>query len=188
MRRAVFLDRDGVINEKAPEGDYVTSWEEMRILPGVSRAIMLFNEAGFCVIVVSNQRCVAKGLITVSDLAALHRRLCQVLSNAGATVDAIYFCPHEVVPACSCRKPRPGMLFEAAYRHNIDLTASWIIGDSDIDIEAGKRAGCMTARLGLGKNVATTQSDIVAQSLLEAADIILGRDFTADRPTALSGP
>src|SRR5258707_12947583 len=129
MNRAAFLDRDGVINGKAREGEYVTRWEEMQILPGVPEAIARLNRSGFLVIVVSNQRCVAKGLITISDLEILHEAMSSELAGAGATVDAVYYCPHEKEPPCRCRKPAPGMLIDAARAHDIDLKASWMIGD-----------------------------------------------------------
>jgi len=173
MIRAAFLDRDGVINQKPPEGEYITRWEEMQILPGVSEAIALLNHAGFLVIVVTNQRCVAKGLITTALLEILHGRLCEALAAAGASIDAIYYCPHEMKPPCRCRKPQPGMLLEAARAHDIDLAASWMIGDSDIDIEAGRSAGCKTARLLDSDERANGNSDVTAPSLREAIDQIL---------------
>ena len=110
MNRAAFLDRDGVINRKPPEGDYVTRWEEIQILPGVPEAIALLTQAGFCVLAISNQRCVAKGLITVSELESIHKRLCDQLAAAGAFLTKIYYCPHDYQPPCSCRKPAPGLL------------------------------------------------------------------------------
>jgi D-glycero-D-manno-heptose 1,7-bisphosphate phosphatase len=177
MIRAAFLDRDGVINRKPPEGEYITRGEEMQILPGVSEAIVRLNEAGFRVIVVTNQRCVAKGLITTAELEVLHQQLREAL--AGATIDAIYYCPHEMQPPCLCRKPQPGMLLDAARAHNIDLAASWMIGDSDIDIEAGRRAGCKTARLVDSDERANGNSDVAAPSLREAIDQIL-RESSCD--------
>src|SRR5205823_14054634 len=99
MNKAAFLDRDGVINRKAPEGEYITSWEDMEILPGVAEAISLLHRSGFRTIVVSNQRCVAKGLITIDELEALHHRMCDVLAQAGAKIDGVYYCPHEHEPA-----------------------------------------------------------------------------------------
>src|SRR5580698_10604801 len=144
MSRATFLDRDGVINVKAPEGRYVTRWEDVRFLSGVATAIRLLNKAGFRVIVVSNQRCVAKGLVTSAEVEALHRRICRELAELGAGIDAVYFCPHEAEGACDCRKPAPGMLLQAAKEHQIDLSASWMIGDTDADVAAGKNAGCKT--------------------------------------------
>lgn len=175
MKRAVFLDRDGVINRKAPEGEYVTRWEEMEILPGVPKAVSLLNEAGYSVIVVTNQRCVAKGLVTEAEINALHRRMCRELSTAGATIDAAYYCPHQNTPPCSCRKPAPGMLLSAARDHQIDLTESWMVGDSDIDIAAGKNAGCKTARL-FTNGETIRNADIASNSLLNLIQKILQSD------------
>ena len=98
-------------------------------------------------VVVSNQRCVAKGLITTDELDSLHSRMRSEFEAAGARLDAIYYCPHEYEPPCACRKPQPGMLLEAAREHEIDLTRSWMIGDSEHDVEAGRAAGCRTIRL-----------------------------------------
>jgi D-glycero-D-manno-heptose 1,7-bisphosphate phosphatase len=176
MNKAAFLDRDGVINRKAPIGQYVTSWEEMQMLPDVAQAISLFNRAGYLVIVVTNQRSVAKRLITVSELEGIHQRMCDELARAGATVHGVYYCPHELEPACSCRKPQPGMLLRAAEAHNIDLSASWMIGDSDRDVEAGKSAGCQTIRLVESAEADNGKADAVASSLLEATLTILQRD------------
>ncbi len=185
MNKAAFLDRDGVINLKAPEGQYVTRWEEVRILPGVATAIAMLNKAGFRVIVVSNQRCVAKGLVTSTQVEALHRRICRELAGLGAVIDAVYFCPHEAghgsghgsghetTPACACRKPAPGMLLQAAKDHQIDLSASWMIGDSEADVAAGKNAGCKTVLIGRRTNSSAGAPDLIAPSLLDATRKIL---------------
>jgi len=173
MKRAAFLDRDGVINRKPKEGQYVTRWEEMQFLPGVAEGIALLIGAGFCVIVASNQRCVAKGLLTVRELDLIHQRMCQELAAAGAVITEVYYCPHDTQPPCSCRKPAPGMLLAAARAHEIDLTASWMIGDSDIDVEAGKNAGCRTARILKSDQIASGSADVLAQSLLLAVHQIL---------------
>ena len=170
------MDRDGVINRKAPEGQYVTRWEDFHVLPGVIEGIAQLNRAGFSVIVVTNQRCVAKGLLTEAELEKLHQRMSDHLAQVGATIDAIYYCPHELEPPCRCRKPAPGMLLDAARVHGLDLTASWMIGDSDVDIQAGKSAGCRTALLSMKNqtdtepeqcNISTGDPDIVGHSLLE---------------------
>ena len=169
MRRAVFLDRDGVINVRAPEGQYVTSWEEFHFLPQVAAAIALLNEAHFTAIVVSNQRCVAKGLIAQEDLEVMHQRMVHHLSGAKARIEAVYYCPHDNEPRCTCRKPAPGMLIWAAKEHSLDLSESWMVGDSDIDIAAGKSAGCRTVRIvspGLPPKVA---AELTAVSLYDAA-------------------
>jgi D-glycero-D-manno-heptose 1,7-bisphosphate phosphatase len=173
MSRAAFLDRDGVINRKAPEGEYVTCWEELQILPGVARAIALLNQAGFRVIVVSNQRGIAKGLMTTADLEAIHQRMRGALAVEGATIDAIYYCPHDLQPVCGCRKPAPGMLLAAARNYQLDLPASWMIGDSDTDVAAGRNAGCKTARLLASTNTSDGEADVVATSLLDAVRQLL---------------
>jgi D-glycero-D-manno-heptose 1,7-bisphosphate phosphatase len=176
MSRAAFLDRDGVINRKPMEGEYVTCWEEMHLLPGVSNAIGLLNQAGFRVIVVTNQRCVAKGLVSTAVLEAMHQRMCEELADKGANIEEIYYCPHEFNPGCSCRKPAPGMLLSAARKHDIDLATSWMIGDSEIDVEAGRNAGCKTARVlthDENDENAAPNSDVVAFSLLDAVDKLL---------------
>jgi D-glycero-D-manno-heptose 1,7-bisphosphate phosphatase len=173
MIRAAFLDRDGVINRKAPEGEYVTRWDAMRFLPGVASAIGTLNRAGFRVIVVSNQRCVTKGLITRAELDLLHQRMCRALASDGAIIDAVYYCPHDAEPPCGCRKPAPGMLLEAARRHRLDLPNSWMIGDSDADVQAGRNAGCRTARISHGRESQCCGADIVASSLIDASNRIL---------------
>lgn len=189
MNKAVFLDRDGVINRKAREGAYVTRWEEIEILPGVAAAIARLNEAGLRVIVVTNQRCIAKGLVTAPEVEGIHQKMCRELSAEDAMIDAVYYCPHEIQPLCSCRKPAPGMLFTAAREHEIDLAKSWMIGDSDIDITAGKNAGCKTARLISGSEFPSVTADIVTNSLLDAVHKILQAEdlpqYTATRTSAL---
>ncbi len=184
----MFLDRDGVINRKGPEGRYVTRWEDFHVLPGVVEGITLLNRAGFYVIVVTNQRCIAKGLMTVADLEKMHQRMSALLARAGATIDSIYYCSHEVEQFCNCRKPAPGMLLEAARSRGVDLQASWMIGDSDIDVEAGKNAGCKTVRLlATRENVAESgrrgtkrnYADIIAPSLLDAVGQILHSEGAA---------
>lgn len=173
MNKAVFLDRDGVINRRAPQGEYITRWEEMSFLPGAADAISLLNRAGFRVIVVTNQRCVAKGLITSQALEAMHQRMCDALEQAGARIDGVYYCPHEKQAGCGCRKPAPGMLLRAKAEYGIDLPPSWMIGDSEMDVEAGKSAGCKTARLLLDNRMADSRADLVATFLLEATHKIL---------------
>jgi histidinol-phosphate phosphatase family protein len=182
------MDRDGVINQKAPEGQYITRWEDFHFLPGVTEGIALLNRAGFSVFVVTNQRCIAKGLMTVADLQKMHERMTDYLTRAGAAIDGIYYCTHELAQSCNCRKPAPGMLLDAARSHGIEMPTSWMIGDSDIDIEAGKNAGCKTARLAAITDTANeagsskgkrNRADIVAPSLLDAVRQILHHDGVA---------
>ncbi len=141
--RTVFLDRDGVINEKPPEGEYVRSWNDFHVLKGVPEAIARLNRAGKRVIVVSNQRGVALGLYSGEDVRAIHASLQELLMSHQAHVDGFYFCPHDK-GQCNCRKPQPG-LFEQAVADFPDIThkTSAMIGDSFSDIEFGHRLGMM---------------------------------------------
>lgn len=173
MKRGAFLDRDGVINRKADGDSYITRWEDFHFLPEVADGIKLLNRAGWSVIVISNQRCVAKGLLSIEVLEAIHRRMSQELGAAGAKVDGIYYCPHEKDAACNCRKPEPGMLLAAAKEHQIDLRSSWMIGDSETDVEAGRRAGCRTVQLVANPESAEGKADLYASSLVEASRRIL---------------
>ena len=175
MTKAVFLDRDGVINQKPEEGEYITSWEDFKILPGVAEGIALLNRAGYMVVVVTNQRCVAKGLLSVADLEKMDEQMSQALSRASAKLDGIYYCPHDYEPSCSCRKPAPGMLLDAARVHGVDLRSSWMIGDSEIDMQAGKRAGCKTARLSTERekhNTAGDTPDILSRVEIKASSLL----------------
>jgi len=173
MSKAVFLDRDGVVNRKAPKGLYITRWEDMEFLPGVVEAIALLKQAGFRVIVVTNQRCVAKGLLTVAQLEHMHQKMCALFAARGAILDGVYYCPHEISPACECRKPAPGMLLQAARDQRVELADSWMIGDSEIDMLAGRRAGCRTAYLGPEADATASGADLCASSLLDATHRIL---------------
>jgi D-glycero-D-manno-heptose 1,7-bisphosphate phosphatase len=137
----VFLDRDGVLNRKAAEGSYITSLEQLELLPGVEEAIAQLNRSGRKVIVVTNQRGIALGLYSEADLHALHDRLRTHLAAHGAHLDGIYYCPHDH-GQCDCRKPQPG-LFEQAFHDFPDASASnsVMVGDSLSDIEAASRLG-----------------------------------------------
>ena len=136
-RVALFLDRDGVINRKAPEGDYVRSWADFEFLPGVVEALVELRRAGAELIVVTNQRGVARRMVGSDDLQELHRRMSARLAIAGAPLSGIYVCPHER-DSCDCRKPRLGLFIEA--RRDlpwIDFRRSHLVGDSLSDLEAG---------------------------------------------------
>ncbi len=173
---ALFLDRDGVINRKAKEGDYIKSGEEFQFLRGAKGAIRKLNKKGFLVIVVSNQRGVSKGIMTEADLKEIDTKMQEGLRKVGARIDGIYYCPHDIPDHCGCRKPAPGLLFRAAKEQDIDLDRSWIIGDSPSDIEAGKRAGCKTIFIRSSPQQDSDegiQPDFIARSLAEAVDEFL---------------
>lgn len=178
--RTVFLDRDGVINEKMPEGQYVRSIAEFHLLAGVPEAIARLNRAGLHVIVVSNQRGVALGLYTRADVDAIHAGFQETLTAKGARVDAFYFCPHDKAQ-CNCRKPLPG-LFEQAQAEfpEIDAATSVIVGDSLSDVEFGRRLGLRTIfieghpdRRKPGAEKALGLADLCTTSLAEAVDALL---------------
>lgn len=187
MNKAVFLDRDGVINRKAPEGEYIVRWDEFQILPGVMEAIRILNQSVYRVIVITNQRAVAKAKIALSDLENIHRRMREKALACNATIDAVYYCPHDIEDRCECRKPGPGMLLRASSEFDVDLRRSWMIGDSKVDIEAGQRAGCRTALIGTGLDQARMgpRADILATDLSQAVDMILRADATKVSSTSL---
>lgn len=149
---AVFLDRDGVLVE---DRGLLVDPGELRVLDGVPRALKRLKDAGFRLVVVSNQSVVARGMITPEGLEAVHDQLRRLLADAGAPpLDAVYFCPHHPnadLPAyraaCDCRKPRPGALLRAAEEHHLDLAASFMVGDRITDVAAGAAAGCRTVLL-----------------------------------------
>lgn len=181
-QRAVFLDRDGVINKYV---GFLREIDSFELLPGVADAVRKLNRAGWLVIVVTNQPVIARGELTHEQLHEIHNKMETLLGEKGAYVDAIYFCPHhpdggyegevtELKISCSCRKPKPGMLIKAAMEHNIDLIKSWMVGDSENDIKAGIAAGCTTALIS-NENEAFGQ-DIYKRSLLDTVRVILNYD------------
>lgn len=173
-QKAVFLDRDGTMNRYV---GYLTKPEDFELLPGVAEAIRKINLSGYLAIVVTNQPSIARGELSYDGLDEIHKKMETLLGQQGAYVDHIYFCPHHPdkgfpgeVPSlkidCGCRKPKPGMLLQAAEDFNIDLSSSWMIGDDERDVGAGKNAGCHTALIG---NQDFGQEKTV-QSLLQFVD------------------
>jgi D-glycero-D-manno-heptose 1,7-bisphosphate phosphatase len=153
-RKAIFMDRDGTICE---EVGYVNHVSRSRLLPGSAEAIRLANAAGYLVIVATNQSGVARGLFDEALVQAVNRQMLKHLGDAGARIDAVYYCPHhprEGSPPfrqeCDCRKPLPGMLQRAAREHDVDLRASWMIGDSLVDLEAAAAAGARAVHVLTG--------------------------------------
>lgn len=177
--RTVFLDRDGVINEKMPEGHYVRSSSEFHLLPGVPEAIARLNQAGLRVVVVTNQRGVALGLYSLDDVAAIHQHLQSMLAAHGAHIDAFFFCPHDK-GACGCRKPQTGLFDEArACFPDIDPETSVMIGDSLSDIEFGRKLGMRTIfiegepeRRKAGSEKAAELADLRSPSLAAAIEAL----------------
>ena len=138
----IILDRDGVLNVRPPRAEYVCGPADFCWLPGAREALAAFNRAGWRVLVVSNQPGIARGRMTEDDLAAVHRRLCGEAEAAGGRIDRIYYCPHGWDEGCACRKPAPGMLFQAQRDHHLDLTRTTFLGDDERDGQAADAAGC----------------------------------------------
>ncbi len=167
----VLLDRDGTINECPPVGEYVTAADQLVLLDGAAEAIAQINAASMPVIVVTNQRGVARGLMSEADVDSVHDALIEQLGAVGAHIDDFLVCPHEN-GTCSCRKPLPGLLLAALEGANVDPWNAVMIGDSNRDVEAGKRAGTWTIQLGSGE--LPSAADLVVPSLAAAVDLWLG--------------
>ena len=172
-QRAVFLDRDGTINKYV---GFLRDVNQFELIDGVAKAIKKINEAGYLAIVVTNQPVIARGEVSYTELDDIHRKMETLLGLEGAYVDGIYFCPHhphkgypgeieDLKIVCDCRKPKPGMLLKAAERFNINLEESYMIGDGENDIYAGKNAGCKTVLVTTSKK--TFGEDIRCSSLLD---------------------
>ena len=144
-QRAIILDRDGVLNVRPPRAQYVQSWEQFQWLPGSVEALRLLKEAGYKLLLITNQPGIARGMMTADDLASIHRRMQDELAASGVALDAIYVCAHGWDEGCWCRKPNPGLLFQAQREWHLDLTNTTFIGDDERDEQAGLAAGCLTA-------------------------------------------
>ena len=141
----IFLDRDGVINER--RDDYAKSISELKIFPHVGQSIQKLHELGFIVIVITNQSAINRGLITHEQLQKIHDKIQESLELSETKIDAFYYCPHTPEESCYCRKPKSGLILEATSEWNINLDSSWFFGDSESDIIAGKSAGCKTMKI-----------------------------------------
>ena len=173
-QKALFLDRDGTINKYV---GFLRKEEEFELLPGVADAVKKINQSGYLAIVVTNQPVIARGEVTYSQLENIHNKMETLLGKEGAYLDGIYFCPHhphsgyegevkELKIDCDCRKPKPGMLLKAAEDLNIDLSQSYMVGDGENDIKAGKAVGCKTVLVGEDEY----GQDICVASLKDFAD------------------
>jgi D-glycero-D-manno-heptose 1,7-bisphosphate phosphatase len=177
----VFLDRDGTLNVKAPEGEYVTSAEGLTWLPGACEAVRLFTDAGVRVIVVTNQRGIALGRMTEDDLSAIHQRMLDELDAAGGRVSRIYHCPHEA-GTCDCRKPEVGMFLQAQRDFpEIRFDRSAVIGDSASDMAAARRIGATAVYLGDSDSPAVSEGIHGEASILTAARWLLDGGREGDR-------
>jgi len=199
MNRAVFMDRDNTIIE---DPGYLNDPDGVKLLPGVELAIKSLAQAGFKTVVCTNQSGVARGMLSEDDLQAIHAEVRRQLADKGAHLDGIYYCPYhprgtveEYAVESESRKPQPGMLLKAAEEFSLDLSESWMVGDSARDIEAGQRAGCRTIRVRVKGETATereddaVQADFTVRNLVEAARIVMRETdrtetWAAPRPSA----
>lgn len=166
MKKAVFLDRDGVINEVLSKRvKFVNKPEQMHLLKGVGEGIKLLNSAGFLVFVVTNQGGIGLGYMKEEMLIKVHEKMKQDIREFGGRVDDIIYCPHKPHAGCACRKPQPEMLHRLADKHQVSMKDSYMIGDRDVDIFAGKKAGATTILIGDEEGLA----DYRFSSLYEAA-------------------
>lgn len=185
-QKAIFLDRDGTINEY---DGLITSPDQIRLIPGAAEAIRLINRSGYLAIVATNQPVVARGECSLKKLDAIHRRLDTLLGNEGAYLDDLVFCPHHPdkgfpgeIPQfkveCDCRKPKPGMLTSAAEKYNIDLNASWMIGDAEMDVAAGINAGTRTVLVHsrATRKTLDVRPTLDCERLIDAVRIILNKE------------
>lgn len=192
LQKAIFLDRDGTINRYV---GFLRSPDDFELLPGVAEAIKFINDSGYLAIVVTNQPVIARGEVTVPQLTNIHNKMETLLGLKGAYINGLYYCPHHPDSGfageikslkidCDCRKPKPGLIFQAARDFNIDLENSWMIGDSNQDIEAGNAAGCKTILLNKFSKEDSAENEakeymekivptFTAADLLEAIEIIL---------------
>lgn len=181
-QKAIFLDRDGTINKYV---GFLRDSEEFKLLPNVGEAIQLINSSSYLVIVVTNQPVIARGEVTTNELNIIHKKMDTLLGKEGAYIDGLYYCPHhpdkgfegeipELKIDCNCRKPKAGMLFQAANDFNIDLTMSWMVGDSESDIKAGKNAGCKT--ILISNDNSNYGQDYSVESLIDGIEKILRVD------------
>lgn len=177
-QKAIFLDRDGTINKYV---GFLRKIDQFELLDGVSKAIRKINDSGYLAIVVTNQPVIARGEMTFEQLEEIHNKMETLLGREDAYLDGIYFCPHhpdrgfdgevpELKVDCICRKPKPGMIFQAAKDFHIDLASSWVVGDGKNDILCGKNAGCRTCLIGDG----TLGQDMSVSSLLEFTERVFG--------------
>jgi len=182
-RKAIFLDRDGVINVKLPKDRYVSRASEFQLLPGVAEALAILKHLGYLLVVITNQRGIARGFMTDEDLGEVHGFMDRRLREWGVVLDGLYFCPHDECEYCNCRKPEPGMIVTACSDLGIDPRSSFMVGDSPSDVDAGKRAGTQTVRIGATPD---DRADLTFPSLRDFATFLSRQ--TDGNATAPQGP
>jgi D-glycero-D-manno-heptose 1,7-bisphosphate phosphatase len=179
--RAVFLDRDGVINEN--RDDHVKDWSEFRFLPGAAGAVARLSQAGLLVFVITNQAIINRGLVSRHTVDAINQKMTRAIEQLGGRIQSVVYCPHRPDEGCACRKPRPGLLLEIANRYCLNLREAVLIGDALTDIEAGRAVGCESILVLTGRGpeqlaLATASGKsgfTVARDLSSAVDLLLSQ-------------
>ncbi len=169
-KKIVLLDRDGVINHRRGQAQYVSTPEQLEFLPGVLESFKQLGEAGYKILIITNQPGIARGDLSETDLGAIHDKLRSAMEEQGVRESGIYYCPHNWDDGCPCRKPEPGMLFEAAQDHHLLLSQYYFVGDDERDVQAGQTAGTKTIFIG-----EKSDADHTFASLQDAVPIILGK-------------
>jgi D-glycero-D-manno-heptose 1,7-bisphosphate phosphatase len=197
LQAAVFLDRDGVINHN--RSSYVKTWQEVSFLPGVFPALARLADTPFCVVLVTNQSPIGRGILSSAQVEAIHERMVAEIECHGGRIDGIYYCPHHPDEGCDCRKPRPGLLLRAARDLGLDLGRSYLVGDAVSDVEAALAAGCspILALTGRGRHQQAMllergySSVAVVADLARAVQLVLRHDASNGKGSPLasnSGP
>jgi len=160
--KAIFLDRDGVINKRIKK--YTTSEEEFELIPNVEKWLKILAENGFKLIIVTNQSMIGREISSVSELEKIHKKMQNKFRNAGFQIDKIYYCPHRSEENCFCRKPNSKLFEDAISEFSIDIEKSWLIGDEDSDIEVGKKIGCKTIKVETNSELKDAVSQIIGKN------------------------
>jgi D-glycero-D-manno-heptose 1,7-bisphosphate phosphatase len=168
--RAIFFDRDGVICENRP--DHVKNWGEFKFLPGVIGSLVRLSSLGLPLVVITNQAVIGRGLASMGAVEAIHQRMVAEINEAGGRIDRVYYCPHLPEDQCDCRKPKTGLLLQAAKELGLDLSHSYLVGDAATDILAGQQVGCRTFLVLTGRGV---------EQLVPTLHATAGRYFTVAR-------
>jgi histidinol-phosphate phosphatase family protein len=187
MRRAVFLDRDGVICRN--RDDHVKSWDEFVFLPGAREALARLAHLNLRLVVITNQAIINRGIVPVEVVESIHTRMVRAIEEAGGRIDRVMYCPHRPDEHCACRKPEPGLLLMAAEEFGLDLSQSYLIGDAETDMQAGRAAGCERYMVLTGRGrrqlvrcwLHGEQGFTVVSDLGSAVDAILRRESRAVR-------
>jgi D-glycero-D-manno-heptose 1,7-bisphosphate phosphatase len=191
--RAIFLDRDGVIC--ANRADHVKSWQEFEFLPGAKKSLAALSQLNLPIIVVTNQAIVNRGLATTGVVEDIHRRMAAEITAAGGRIDRVIYCPHRPEDGCECRKPKPGMLLQAAQEMNLNLAGSYFVGDAASDLVAARQVDCqaflvLTGR-GFQQLIPALQSVgrefILTRNLMSAANHILISELKSTNKTMSAG-